>query len=228
MTTYILMCLYKDADPVTKACVNSAIQELGLKLHVIRNVANVDMARALLVKQALSEPDCDRVLFIDSDVAFGPAQIAKLLSHDKDIVALPYVNRHDKVPALQLLPAFYAEPVETRGITFGPGDRPLLRIRGAGTGCLAITRKVFETMAPFYQIDHLGLRAWFACGVFWDDALKDYAYYSDDYSFCARAREAGFELWCDTSEPILHYSSVDKAWLNIFGGAIDPPEVVKE
>lgn len=230
MKTYMLVPIYRD-DPrdsalrITKGCVNSAVSELGLGLIAARGISGVDTARAMLVRDALKQPDCDRVLFIDADMAFGPEQIAKLLSHNEPIVGLPYANRHDKQPAIQLMAEAFTTAPELQNVLMGPGVRPLLEVRGTGTGCLAITREVFETMQPRFPPTRHGLRTWFTPGLFYDDATQSDEYYSDDYAFCARARRDGFKVKVDTTEPVLHFSSEDNAWLNIFGQAVMAPQV---
>ena len=223
MTTCIAMCVYQQVHPITAACVNSVLELPNFGMAMVRGCPNIDIARAMVVKKALDNPRVTRILFIDSDIAFGVEQIAKLLSHPEPIVGLPYCNRHTGEPAVQLLTG---EEYKS-GIQFGPGPRPLLPVRGLGTGCLVIHRQVFETMTPNFPPDYLGLREWFSCGIFFDEALKDRAYYSDDYAFCARARQYGFPIYCDTTEPVLHYDSRSGAWLNVFGKPHPAPEITR-
>jgi hypothetical protein len=94
VTTCLAMCVYQQVHPVTAACVNSILELPNFGMAMVRGCPNIDIARAMVVKKALDNPRVTRILFIDSDVAFGVEQIKKLLSHDVPIVGLPYCNRH--------------------------------------------------------------------------------------------------------------------------------------
>jgi GT2 family glycosyltransferase len=60
-----------------------------------------------------------------------------------------------------------------------------------GTGCMLITREVAQTLVNKYAYPFNLIET--------PDALI-----SEDYSFCMRAREAGFKIWIDPRLTLVH------------------------
>ena len=134
----------------------------------------VAMARNNGVKCA-QDMHADFILFLDSDMTFPRSTLHRLLAHRKDIVGATYIKR---VPPFSLLGAVYdrEQAVDERG---------LIRMRHMPTGCLLIRMTVFEKLsAPHFRF-------------LTNEATGEI--HGEDYVFCDRAHEAGFEVWCDAA-----------------------------
>ena len=123
----------------------------------------VARARNKLAAEFLAS-DCTHLLFLDTDLIFTVEQIARLCSHDVQIVAGLYPK---KQPKLAWVANMLDEPTE-------PDERGLQRIKYAGTGCLMIRRDVLEAMQAAhpelaYEADdgdsHATRFDYFSCGV---------------------------------------------------------------
>ena len=114
----------------------------------------------------------DFVLFLDSDMIFPPTALFRLLLHRKDIVGATYTKR---VAPFDILGTQLAtQPAVLSG--------DLLEMQRIPTGCLLINMAVFDKLSkPYFRFE--------------TDANG--AIVGEDYVFCDRAREAGFQIWCD-------------------------------
>ena len=156
----------------------------------------VDRVRNQICKRFL-ESDADFLLMIDDD-AVPPATVLEMVKHDKDVVAglcyaylprlgyysvaYPSGNSDVKVPRLGI-----GAQIEHQG---------LMEVELAGSACLLIQRRVLEALEPPHFTMLLN-----------DDRLliKD----SEDFTFCRKARKAGFSIWLDTDQPCSHYRALD-------------------
>jgi GT2 family glycosyltransferase len=100
--------------------------------------------------------------------------LVKLIEHDKDIVSALAFKRF---PPYE--PCIFKK-CDREGTEFWL-DYPkgLIEIQGVGMACTLIKRKVFETVPKpwFFPEPNIG----------------------EDLSFCIRAREAGYKIYCDTN-----------------------------
>lgn len=144
----------------------------------------------------------DKVLWIDSDIAFSPQDVVKAYESPYDIVTGAYLLASGEATLYRKL--------------FGPAlvyDEVLKmtepeKIFGAGMGFMAVKSGVFESLSrPWFQsptvtVDHEG---------------KDYTFpiMGEDLSFCYRAAEAGFEVWFDPSIKLQHHKVMKLTWEGI-------------
>lgn len=132
--------------------------------------SNYSQARNTLVAQA-RDLSCTQLLFLDSDMVVPIHTISTLLSHHVPIVGANYCRRNHEPPTLMGLrmPA----DIPDRGVLSPYFHLPL--------GVMLISMKVFDAIGdtPFdYRIS---------------------GKVSEDTEFCARARDKGFTIWCDTT-----------------------------
>ena len=155
----------------------------------------IDVSRDKAVQAAI-QAGARWLFFLDSDLIIPPDTLPRLLAHDKMIVGGLYVRRHN--PPFNEMLKFRTDgqpglnPI--RDGEYIPGS--LLECDAIATGCMLINTEVFDKMKPF-EITINGQRArpgWFL----WTEwRLPQGA--SEDFSFCMRAREAGIQVYCDTS-----------------------------
>jgi hypothetical protein len=147
------------------------------------------------------ESDATHLLFIDTDLIFSAEQVARLLAHDKDIVAGFYPKKQEG-PVQWVCNAHLTEqPIGADGFQ---------EVRYMGTGFLLVKRCVFECMIALFP--ELAFKADHRDRIehdFWSVGTYQYAdgtrrYLSEDWFFCQRALDAGFKVWGDTRIVLKH------------------------
>jgi hypothetical protein len=154
--------------------------------------AMVPLARNEAVSQFL-QTDCTDILFIDSDIEFLPNDIARICSHDMEVVGGCYPLKQPGQPTLVLCPVEGARP-DSSG---------LMEATGIGTGFLRIRRGVFERMAmhspeSLFFKDGRQLADWFPVGP------QDGQYWGEDIGFCRRWRAMGGRIFADLGVRLNH------------------------
>ena len=149
--------------------------------------------------------DCTHLLFIDSDLMFEPAQVARIVSHDVPVVGGLYAKK-EPGPA-QWVVNTLTEPTV-------PDERGLQPVRYIGTGFLCIRRDVFTQMIARYpeleyQSDFGERRTehdFWSMGVY-QDKTGDRRYLSEDWYFCQRWLDMGGQVLADNLIRIPHLGS---------------------
>lgn len=133
--------------------------------------------RNLLVAQAV-RADCTHAFFVDADMVYSFDVIDRLLEHDKDIIGGLYRVRHETEDN-PLIIEYYTER----------NDLFPFKCKALGGGCLLIKTEVFKKITQphfWYKINDNGMVTM-----------------SNDWWFCEKARETGYEIWCEpTINPI--------------------------
>jgi hypothetical protein len=159
--------------------------------------------------------DYDYILWIDSDMKWKPNDIKTLIDADKDIIsgaclktngefAAAYLYE-DKTNRLILSPKlegehFMPEIFENKSI---PGSdlakmTEPVEVSTVGFAFILIKKGVFEKFGPpwFMQVTHK------------TPNYGNTSYFSEDFSFCVRARAAGFKIWFHPKAVIGHEKSM--------------------
>lgn len=163
--------------------------------------------------------DCTHLLFLDTDLVFSPEHIAKLISHlDTDHVHVVAGLYPKKQRELGWVCNMLEEPQT---------ERPdgLVRVKYAGTGCLCISRGVFDLMREHLPEIEYDPDAGDTPGVKWDffatgvrafdldnrpvvpsGELKPplRRYLSEDWMFCQRVLDLGLDVFVDPSVVLKH------------------------
>lgn len=145
-------------------------------------------SRNKLAAKAMKD-EFDYVLWLDSDMVFSPDILEKLIADDKDMVSGLYFRRTSPYT-----PVIYkdSELKDGRLVWSDYTDYPkgeLFKVAGAGFGCVLMkTDMIFDMIGKYGD--------WFT------------PLYSsgEDLSFCYRARELGYEIWCDSRIKCGHMS----------------------
>lgn len=152
------------------------------------NYLSVYQGREALCDFFMANPQWQVLIMVDSDVV-PPPNVVHLASHmaaigDYDVVAIAYPVFQPQVAPLPVLAAYEHQ----EGLGWRPfGDcwarRGIQEVDAVGFGTVAIHRRVLETLPrPWFQQDR-------------DDISGEW--FTDDVSFCLRAREHGFKIGCD-------------------------------
>jgi FkbM family methyltransferase len=151
----------------------------------------VDQVRNLIAHWTING-GYDYLFAVDSDISFYPDTLVRLLSHNKDLVCGVYIQR---IPGTHTIEVMRRNP--QGGITHVDWpdikDQGLVPIDGCGFGCSLIKAEVFKGL-PYPHF-------------FYQSAIDHANTISEDVYFCMKAKEAGFELWCDTDVICEHTGS---------------------
>lgn len=166
------------------------------KIHYYNGDSLVTRARNAVASYFLDTPECDYLMFIDSDITFQRWQVKRLREHDKGIVGGMYLKK--KLPY---------QPVCNHKLG-QEGDLSIMH--EIGTGFMMIRRDVFEAIKErhperkykHYKHERQSENYYDFFGVGVDDATGYYL--SEDYMFCKYARECGFNIYMDESILVEH------------------------
>ncbi len=133
------------------------------------------------------------MVFCDSDMGFPEGAILRLADYPVDIVGASYPYRKDPIG----FPAVFRRDEKGEPIT--EQEAGLIRMAGMPTGFLKIGRRVFERIMErfpehYYNDENVPQKK---CWQFFEFIVQDHKFFGEDYAFCALAREAGFDIWCD-------------------------------
>jgi hypothetical protein len=146
----------------------------------------------------------DKIIWIDSDIEWLPADFFRLYNSDKDIVSGCYLMEDRHIP-------IYNQP---RGGMM-PEDMLLgmtepFTVAGAGFGFIAVKSGVFEKMP----------RPWFGpVAIPNTDETRDigpeFILIGEDLSWCTKAINCGFDIWVDPLVRVTHQKTYQLYWRDI-------------
>jgi hypothetical protein len=184
--------------------VQTGLAAASMTLRMIIGDSLVSRARNALTADFLAS-DCTHLLFIDSDLIFSAEQIDRLLAHDLPIVGGFYPKKQQGDLAW----------VCNAHVDFPPPDeRGLQSLRYIGTGFLLVKREVFDLMIITYrkEIEYVADGTGRTEHDLWPvgvHAAKDGGrrYLSEDWFFCQRALDLGYQVYGDPRVILKHIGS---------------------
>ena len=196
----------------------------GIKAAVgsICGCSVVSRARNLLVKDFL-ESDSTDLMFIDADINFDPQDIFRLLAW----VSEPNIGIAAGIPCARKVEKTYIVTLDEENNQLTMNGMGLVRAKRVATAFMMIKREVLEKLVKDNPQWH-----------YWDDKtertlsavfdfqVKDNSYVGEDYLFCDRARDAGFEVWVDPTIKLGHMGTIE--YEGDFGKEAFYPRLVKD
>jgi hypothetical protein len=192
------------------------------------------LARNTFASMVLNDPSFSHLLFIDTDMGFSPALIAKMISLQKPVVGVVSPKKKFNYEWFHASRVLYDDPMVARllandyiggqGALFtapGPnGERQVtlvdgfVRVHYAGTGIMLIHRDVFVAIKerfpdlwvekPGEQVRSFGLRGGLL-QCFDSVQGPDGLFPGEDLAFCRRWVDGcGGEIWSSVDEVIVH------------------------
>jgi hypothetical protein len=207
----ILVAVHQNVEPHCEL----SLRQLEGQGYVVRRLygfTGVDRARNRLATDAINS-GFEEMMWIDADIAFEPASVDRLRSHNLPIVGGLYPTKVERRLAAVLLPG-------TKQIVFGQGGG-LLEIRFAPTGFLYTRRQVYLDIQQHENLPVCDRATKPLVPYFMPMALQEGGeawYLTDDYSFCERARSCGYRIFADTSIRLQHIGLYGYSWEDIGGG----------
>lgn len=199
--------------PTAGACFHQKTVEALMNLKVPPSVftkviagESVEKARNYLVKIAL-EQGVTHLLFVDADNPPPQDTIEKFIKADKDIVCAPVLTRHapyepcvfekEEIPDNELPGYKHINQIDISG-----GE--LVKVDACGMACTLIKREVLEKLWEKYE----GKPFAFSRDSINPTNGKTEREMSEDVTFCERATNEGFEIWCDTTIRPPHFTEM--------------------
>ena len=157
----------------------------------------VYVARNRLAQEAIND-NFTHILWLDSDMTFGPDIVDDLLFCGKDMVCGAFVMRRP-----QFGPCVYAEM---------NGGCDLKKVREFGTEPFRVAGCGFATVLLTVEL----LKEMYAKFGTWFRPNEDY---SEDLAFCDRVNKLGREIWCEPTVRPGHIAHIPVyAGEDLFGG----------
>jgi hypothetical protein len=174
---------------------------IDIQIGSICGCSVVSRARNLLAQDML-DSNCDYLLFVDSDINFEPEDILRLMAWGSDpkkgvVAAVPRTRSEDKVYIANL---DYDENNELTMNRMG-----LVRAERVATAFMLVRREVFVTLdAAHPEWRYYDKRSDRTVPCLFDFELTEEGYIGEDFLFCDRVRQHGFEVWVDPSITLGH------------------------
>jgi len=174
---------------------------IDIQIGSICGCSVVSRARNLLAKDML-ESQCDYLLFIDADINFEPEHIFRLMAWGGD----PKKGIVAGVPRTRSTTKTYIATLDyddNNALTMD--SMGLVRAQRVATAFMLVRREVFQQMVdahPEWMYKDQRVDGMVPC--LFDFMLTDEGYIGEDYLFCDRARELGFEVWIDPTIKLGH------------------------
>ena len=201
-------------------------RELNLdwSIETMTNESLISRARNTLTAKFLHNPQATHLMFIDADIGWEPWHLLVLLNHDVDVIGGMYPMK--TLPIRWCLNSF--EGAETK--------ENLQEVSKTGTGFLLIKRHVFEQLDSHPAVkpfaNDLGLPKELDpfMRTYFDTAVRDGRYYSEDWTFCENWRDLGGKVWIDPRVTLRHtgtyvfdYAAQDALYQGLKAVAEPPP-----
>jgi uncharacterized protein (DUF983 family) len=176
-------------------------RQLGIDwtVETMTNESLISRARNTLTAKFLATPQSTHLMFIDADIGWEPWQLLVMLNRQVDVIGGLY--------PMKSLPVKWC----VNGIPGQPeGEDGLVEVTKTGTGFLLIKREVFEKLnqhpavRPFNNDIGLDPSLDTHMKTYFDTAVRENRYYSEDWTFCENWRDLGGHIYIDKRVLLRH------------------------
>ena len=206
-TTRVHICMPCYGGMLTESTFMSYIKwsntcrQLGLDwtMETMTNESLISRARNTLTAKFLHNKESTHLMFIDADIGWEPWHLLVLLDSQKDVIGGLY-------PMKSLPIKWCVNGIPGRE----EGTDNLVEVSKTGTGFLLIKRDVFEKLdahpavKPFANDIGLPVELNPFMKTYFDTAVREGRYYSEDWTFCENWRDLGGEVWVDKRVLLRH------------------------
>ena len=206
-TTRVHICMPCYGGMLTESTFMSYIKwantarQLGIDwtMETMTNESLISRARNTLTAKFLSNPDSTHLMFIDADIGWEPWHLLVMLNRDVDVIGGLYPMK--SLPVKWCVNGF-------DGAEEGPDG--LQEVTKTGTGFLLMKRGVFEKLnahpavKPFNSDIGLPPELNVYMKTYFDTAVRENRYYSEDWTFCENWRDLGGKVWVDKRVLLRH------------------------
>ena len=179
-------------------------RQLGIDwtLETMVNESLISRARNTLTAKFLDMPEATHLFFVDADIGWEPWHLLVLLNRDVDVIGGLYPMK--TMPIKWVVNGF-------EGAEEGPDG--LQEVSKAGTGFLLMKKHVFEKLKTHPAVkqykNDIGLDPKYDqhLKTYFDTAVRQNRYYSEDWTFCENWRDIGGKIWMDKRVLLRHSGS---------------------
>jgi hypothetical protein len=207
-TTRVHICMPCYGGMLTESTFMSFIKwsntcrQLGIEwtMETMTNESLISRARNTLVAKFLNNPDSTHLFFVDADIGWEPWHLLVLLNADKDVIGGLYPMK--TLPIKWVVNGFEGAEVSQ--------DGNLQEVSKTGTGFMLVKRHVFEKLnshpavKPFNNDIGLPKELDQHLRTYYDTAVRENRYYSEDWTFCENWRDMGGKIWVDKRVLLKH------------------------
>ncbi len=202
-------------------------RQTGIQWDMFLEPATVlHIMRSVMASKALLDENVTHLLFVDTDMGFTVAAVAKLIESGKDVVgcAYPYRTVPLHLPVTGPCDSFRQaiSEVVPYAIRFPPGlssievDNGMCEVVSIGTGLLLISTKALQTMVDRGAVERyttgFPYNQWYSGASyygFFDHIKIDGSYIGEDYSFCHRWTTAcDGKIFANVDSEIMHIGNL--------------------
>jgi hypothetical protein len=180
-------------------------RQLGIDwtLETIVNESLISRARNTLTAKFLHAKDSTHLMFVDADIGWEAWHLLVLLNRTMD-------------PKIKMIGGLYAMKVfPLKWVTNGfegaeEGPDGLQEVSKTGTGFLLTAREVFGVMAQHPAVkpykNDIGIDIVYDqyLRTYWDTAVREGRYLSEDWTACSNYRDMGGQIWVDKRVLLRH------------------------
>ena len=171
-------------------------------LETMVNESLISRARNTLTAKFLDMPDATHLFFVDADIGWEPWHLLVLLDRNVDVIGGLYPMK--TMPIKWVVNGF-------EGAEEGPNG--FQEVSKAGTGFLLMKKHVFEKMKNHPAVkqykNDIGLDPKYDAHLktYFDTAVRQNRYYSEDWTFCENWRDLGGKIYVDKRVLLRHSGS---------------------
>ena len=206
-TTRVHICMPCYGGMLTESTFMSYIKwsntcrQLGIDwtMETMTNESLISRARNTLVAKFLNNPESTHLMFVDADIGWEPWHLLVMLNRDVDVIGGLYPMK--TLPVKWVVNGF--DGAET-------GDDGLQEVSKTGTGFMLVKRHVFDKLnahpavKPFNNDIGLPKELDKHLRTYYDTAVRENRYYSEDWTFCENWRDLGGKIWVDKRVLLRH------------------------
>jgi hypothetical protein len=200
-TTRVHICMPCYGGQLTEQCFMSYIKWANLcrqlnidwTVETMTNESLISRARNTLTAKFLHTKESTHLMFFDADIGWEPWHLLVMLDAQKDVIGGLYPMKSLPVKwCVNGIPGLAEDP-----------NSNLVEVTKTGTGFLLIKRDVFEKLdahpatKPFNNDIGLPVELNPYMKTYFDTAVRENRYYSEDWTFCENWRDIGGQVWVD-------------------------------
>jgi len=178
-------------------------RQLGIEwtVETMINESLISRARNTLTSKFLYTKESTHLMFVDSDIGWEPWHLLVLLNAQKDVIGGLYPMK--SLPIKWCVNGIPGRPEPA------PED-PHIEVTKTGTGFLLIKRDVFEKLNAHPAVrdfsNDIGLPRELDpyMKTYFDTAVREGRYYSEDWTFCENWRDLGGQVFVDKRVLLRH------------------------
>lgn len=185
------------------------LEAAGVRVYRRGGCSAIDVARNDMLSEAIHE-GMERMLFIDSDIGFDPADALRLLARPEPVIAAIYPKK-----GMREMASIFADGVKE--VLFGPDAPGPYPLKYAATGFLRIRVEALRQMIADLRLQH--------CNTHWGRGIwpffqpmivphgpEKWHYLAEDWAFSHRLGQIGVTPLADTSIRLWHWGRYSFGW----------------